>query len=296
MDDVKQRLEGAEQLVAIGAGGQIRQGGQELHIANQVRDAELYSDLEVLHGLAVGREVAAAALSGWRAFSIPRDADGEWPELALRLEAVGPRSGLRASVTETLGISVSDAAGKPLRTLEPAHPGSLIPTDFTGMGFSGDESMLALSALLSRGGGDVFFIWQVLSVEHGLELFPLSTRYDNAGGPVMLRDLFYALEPVGWTGDDSALVLAAAEDLPYNIDDGMSGNNWFVRKGAPGGYYQLPLRWSNQPVPAWFLDAVSHLIHLKQDAGLGLEPVQPLSHSLQRAIRSCWRNRRLIRG
>ena len=60
MDDVKQCLEGAEQLLAVGARRQIGQGGQELDIANEVRDAELHGDLEVLHELAIGREVIAA--------------------------------------------------------------------------------------------------------------------------------------------------------------------------------------------------------------------------------------------
>jgi hypothetical protein len=41
MDDVEQCLEGAEQLLAVGARRQIGQGGQELDIANEVRDAEL---------------------------------------------------------------------------------------------------------------------------------------------------------------------------------------------------------------------------------------------------------------
>lgn len=220
------------------------------------------------------------ALSGWREFNHLEGDQQRLSEAGKQLEDTGAVSGLRARFKNSRAVSISDKSDKPQRTIEAEHPGALVPVDFTGIGFSNDESMLALSALYFRGEGDGFYIWQVLSVEQGIQLFPLSTRYDDASGPVMLRDIFLALEPVGWTQDDSAMVFKAAVDIPYSLDDEVSGDNWLVRNGATGGMYLLPLRWSNQPIPEWFLDAVSYLIHLEQDAGQGLEPVQTLAGSL----------------
>jgi hypothetical protein len=220
------------------------------------------------------------ALAGWRGFSRLEGADRFMPGGDAELEAVSGSSGLKARMRNNRTVIISDASGQPLRQLEAAHPNALVPADIAGIGFSGDESMLALSALHTRGEGDVIFAWQVLSTDLGIALFPLSTQYGDAGGPFMLGDIFDALEPVGWTADDRALVFAEAADLPFSLDDGISGNNWFVRKGAPGGYYQLPLRWSDKPVPGWFLDAVSRLIHHEHNSGLGLEPVKPLGGPL----------------
>ena len=60
MDDLEHRLDGVKQLFAVGAGGRVRQRGEEFDIANQMGDAELHGDIEVLHELAVGREIVAA--------------------------------------------------------------------------------------------------------------------------------------------------------------------------------------------------------------------------------------------
>ena len=64
VDDVKQAPQFFQQPPAVVGGHLVRQVGQELHVADQVGQAELHQHVEVAHVLAVGREVVAAEHAG----------------------------------------------------------------------------------------------------------------------------------------------------------------------------------------------------------------------------------------
>jgi len=59
VDDLEHRLDRREQPLAVGARLGVGQPGQELDVADQMGDAELHRDVEILHVLVVGGKVVA---------------------------------------------------------------------------------------------------------------------------------------------------------------------------------------------------------------------------------------------
>jgi hypothetical protein len=99
----------------------------------------------------------------------------------------------------------------------------------------------------------------------------------------MLRGVFHPLQAKGWAADSRSMVFTQAPAPAPRVGDAHAPFllDMKIPKGRLHDVYMLPLRWSDEPVPAWFLDAISHLLHVKTDTVHGLELVSPLRHALR---------------
>ncbi|MEJ2309265.1 MAG: toll/interleukin-1 receptor domain-containing protein [Gammaproteobacteria bacterium] len=221
-------------------------------------------------------------LSGIDASGIARDS---WS----RLKTAGSASGIQVTMSSAHSVLLRDASGEVMRTIEAAVPGyGPAPNLFFAMGLSHDEQMLALSSLFYEGEGDVRYLWQILSVENGFAIFPLSQQYDGPAGPPLLREVFHTLRMEGWAADSRSMVFTPAGPVPAlgsNETNATFLQRMRTGRGALVEFFMLPLRWSDEPVPAWFLETISHLVHLKQDTLHGLGFVSPLPSALREEVR-----------